>query len=67
VIQSRGQLGLVDEHLGEDRIVRQVGQDALDDKDALEACWPCTRALNTSAIPPRPMRSNSVYLPNEIG
>ena len=28
---------------------------------------PWIRPLNTSAMPPRPMRSNSVYLPNWIG
>jgi hypothetical protein len=32
-------LGLVDEHLGERRIVRQVRQDALDDEGSLKARW----------------------------
>ena len=32
-------LGLVDEHLGERRIIRQVRQDALDDKGSLKARW----------------------------
>jgi hypothetical protein len=37
VLQPRGQLGLGDEHLGEGRVARGVGQDALDRHRPLEA------------------------------
>jgi len=43
VVEARRQLGLVDEHLHERRVVRQVREDPLDDEHALEA----RRALDT--------------------
>ena len=43
------------------------GRMRLTTKTRSKPAGPCTRPLNTSAMPPRPIRSNSVYLPNWIG
>ena len=40
MVQLRGELGLGEEHLDELRVLREVGEDALDDQQLLEAHRP---------------------------
>ena len=50
--EARRELRLLDEHLDEGRVLRQVRQDALDDEDPLEARGPLDAPLVDLGHPP---------------
>ena len=64
MVKTGGKLRLVDKHSEEVFTFGQVGKNAFDDDDLFEACHAGETRLETSAIPPVPIRSISSYLPH---